>query len=376
MSYTQGQIDVKDANGVSQPVDAAIVSNTGSPPSTNQAARQIMAIGDPSTPGNVASINANQQLSIAVTKFNNIETTTPLAGSATFTGSWHDASVDGTTWITITSLADQSASSLFVDQTNDTGNSNLFFYVQPATPQGNALLVTTVPIFARYYRIRYNNLSTAQTSFELAFSTGQGPMPFRGAFNQGFGGVNKTATSINNNGAVIIAPANDASNNPFPVSQSGNWGNSLTKGTQSLTGWSVQQLKDSGRTQIYIGATQVTGTTSESVITCNITKGQSAQTAASTYTVTAGKTLRIQSIRYGVSGATGVATIRLRLTSVTGAPIWEDSLVYGATTANQASELQQFPDGLELSAGTVINWTMVCASTSQKVDVALCGYEY
>lgn len=64
----------------------------------------------------------------------------------------------------------------------------------------------------------------------------------------------------------------------------------LTKGSQAATGFSTQDLKDSGRTQITLYVDSVSGITTEALATLNITKGDAAQSTATSYTVTAGKT--------------------------------------------------------------------------------------
>lgn len=366
MAYTEGVVNVKDASGASTPIDAALVTNTSTtePAVGSTAGRQIMAIGDATTPANVAGVDTNLNLQTMARQFKTtvIETSATLGSNAVFTSAWYDSQIDGTLWVAIESYADKSAASCIIQQTNDTGNANLSTSSNNFnTPGANSLFQYGWPITYRYWRIVYTNNATAQTTFELT-STRLSFIPQKTSAN--------LETPANGGGYSVLVSQG------YPSFWNVN-GQGITKGVQNTNGgFHVQEIKDAGRNPIYMGATQVTGIVSESVITCNITKGQAAQTAASTYTVTSGKTLRIQSIRYGVSGAVGVATIRLRVTSVSGAVLWEDSLVYGATTLNQASETQNFPDGYELSAGTVINWTMACASTSQKIDVALVAYEY
>src|SRR6185437_1561099 len=71
----------------------------------------------------------------------------------------------------------------------------------------------------------------------------------------------------------------------------------LTKGTQGSTGFSVQDLKDAGRNPITLWVDVIAGITTEALATMNITKGLVAQSAATSYTVSAGKTFRIQSLR-------------------------------------------------------------------------------
>jgi len=85
-------------------------------------------------------------------------------------------------------------------------------------------------------------------------------------------------------------------------------GPTLTKGTQGSTGYAVQDLKDSGRTSILLFLDAVAGITTEALATMQINKGGVAQTAATSYTVTAGKTLRISGMHTSVKNTSTVAS--------------------------------------------------------------------
>lgn len=165
----------------------------------------------------------------------------------------------------------------------------------------------------------------------------------------------------------------------------------ITKGTQGATGFTTQDLKDAGRVQVTLFAFGLTGTTTEALTTMSITKGVVAQTAATSYTVTAGKTLRIGSIRatMAIPSTTGVSSI-IHVRSAA-ASIAANSPVIaqlhigspGATAFSTGTDDSAFPDGLEIAGGTQIAITHLessavagSATTGAGLSFCLVGYEY
>lgn len=375
MAYSQGVYNVKDAAGVVSPVDAAIVANTSTTEASaanNTAARQIMAIGDPSTATGVAAVNSNQQLLVSSTRTSVTDTTAAIANGANFTASWSDASLDGAQWLAITLFVSVSGSGqLYLDQSNDTSNTNntvtwrLTSFLNSGAPY-----FYVVPVWLRYYRLRIVNGSGGSLTPTLTHSIGQGPIPpaASSAFiSTGFDG--------------FLLPSGAA-----PVYQTGGpWAvqaPSITKGTQGATGLTVQDLKDSGRTRVAFHCTGIASVVSETVLTCSKNVGGTETTGVTTYTVTAGKTLRIQSLRFSIRFATpsgtvtfANATLRLREASVTGAQVIVQSMENPSNLDNQA-EIRDFPDGLEFPAGTVLNFTQVASATTLLIDAGFIGYEY
>jgi hypothetical protein len=164
----------------------------------------------------------------------------------------------------------------------------------------------------------------------------------------------------------------------------------LTKGTQGSTGMSVQELKDGGRTQVTLYVDSITTLTTEALATLNITKGVVVQSTATSYTVTAGKTLRIQHITVTMmNSAAGAVTVRLRLRSAASSISATSPVVSNLATgcpaviAQAGYLLADFPDGLEIAGGTQIALSHLASSvvtgntaTGAGVSFALVGYEY
>lgn len=146
-----------------------------------------------STGANIASISAAGAVKVdgsAVTQPTNapvkttIETTTPLAGAATFRGAWHDRLSEGTNFVTAMSRADVIgvSSGFFIEASDDIGNANLTYTLHSFAGNGNSIPQPNVinPIFAqlfsRYWRVGYTNGAGAQTSFEIV-TTSQASVP-------------------------------------------------------------------------------------------------------------------------------------------------------------------------------------------------------
>lgn len=167
----------------------------------------------------------------------------------------------------------------------------------------------------------------------------------------------------------------------------------LTKGTQGANGVSTQDLKDSGRNlTTYFMASAVAGTTAE--VLQSLTGYKSGAQVAATTTpavVTAGKTYRVQSITASfIALATATAAlvnIRANSAGVVAltSPIIESFNIGSvALTAGTVQVINiDFPDGLELPAGTGIGVGVVGLSSAGvagtacgEVKVSIKGYEY
>ena len=129
----------------------------------------------------------------------------------------------------------------------------------------------------------------------------------------------------------------------------------------------------------FIDAT--TGVTSEALATMTINQNGSTSTATS-YTVTGGKTLRIQS--YTVSAQETGSTVqtsktRLRSAGTVSAtsPVLHATFVSTTGATNSVNSLStSFPDGLEIAGGQQIGISHLESSTSSDVTVSVVGYEY
>lgn len=169
-----------------------------------------------------------------------------------------------------------------------------------------------------------------------------------------------------------------------PVSQA-----TLTKGTQGATGVSTQDLKDAGRSQILVNWERVAGTANvESALTnfTNASRAGSALGAASSITVTAGKTLRIQSVNVALTSTSTIvnnARIRIRQAGTvanTSPIIWTYDIPWpigGTVAANQGTSISiPIPDGLEVAAGQQVSITWITAAATCTISCSIIGYEY
>lgn len=182
-------------------------------------------------------------------------------------------------------------------------------------------------------------------------------------------------------GTWTVQPGNTANTTAWLVN-----GPTLTKGTQGAVGFAVQDLKDSGRTYVTFTLDAVAGVTVEALATMAINKAL-ATSSASSYTVTTGKTLRIQSIvamcRNTSTTAITAARVRLRsaasaiaatspiLTALDITPTTAGALA-GATGWGEMS----FPDGLEVASTQQIAISQIASATTTAITVTVVGYEY
>lgn len=159
----------------------------------------------------------------------------------------------------------------------------------------------------------------------------------------------------------------------------------LTKATQGANGYSTQDLKDAGRTSIVFTATFTVVSGSSVAVTQQSKAG--VVTSSTSYTVTAGKTLRLQCFSAGwraTSATTGGATCRIKW-ATSGSPTGSSANLDvgslapppGTLAANQgyANFAHSFPDGIEVTSGQIAIEIQGTAAQGT-VDVALVGYEY
>lgn len=161
-------------------------------------------------------------------------------------------------------------------------------------------------------------------------------------------------------------------------------------GQMSLTtagGLRTQDLKDGGRTYITLTAVAIAGVTSEALI--SFTKNAQGSTTGSvtSYTITSGKTFRVQGIFVGLrAGAAAIQWVQVNLRHNTaGATTASSPLVVGGyvgtgstTSGVSATEIIPVPDGLEFFGnGTQsIGVSHLSSATTNVEFITLVGYEY
>ena len=162
------------------------------------------------------------------------------------------------------------------------------------------------------------------------------------------------------------------------------------KGTLGTLVLSVQEPKDINRTKVVLTLTKATGVTSEALVSMTIKKGDATTTTGTSYTVTAGKTLRLQSMFLGVTNITTATIVnvaaRLREGAAGGGALSVasdiisqlEAGVVGSPAALQLSgqSWKVFPDGVEIAGGQTIGISELASSANSAVSIELTGYEY
>jgi ubiquinone biosynthesis protein UbiJ len=221
-------------------------------------------------------------------------------------------------------------------------------------------------------------------------------------------GVERTAWPVTDNGGSLTVdstqlPAALAANGgmkiegvasgvPVPVSGTvtANVGTlpAVTKGTQGSTGITTQDLKDAGRSQVLLAWDLMAGTAAVESTLTNFTfgtKAGAALTGATSYTVTSGKTLRIQSIALTLieNATTCIGRFRIRQAASaianTSPPIFDYVLGSPAGTAaakQGTSVVIPIPDGLEVAGGQQITFTWFSDVNTCQMSMSIVGYEY
>lgn len=166
----------------------------------------------------------------------------------------------------------------------------------------------------------------------------------------------------------------------------------LTKGTQGSTGFSVQNLRDAGRTSCFYSATAAAAgtTTTETAITLTASEGTAATSTGTSFTPTSGKTFRIQSIMVGCRGNT-TATIQTTIFSLrlnaAGAVITSSTpVVFSFRITTPATQFAydriffQIPEGYDIFGDGTLQWGITANATyttnPPTWDVAIAGYRF
>lgn len=175
------------------------------------------------------------------------------------------------------------------------------------------------------------------------------------------------------------------------ATQSGAWtatAPALTKGTQPVTGYGVQQLRDSGRV-IVNAATAIAGitaVTTEALLALNVSRDGAATGSVTTIAVTSGKRLRILGVVAGViSTAAAVISARVSLRiNPSGAASPSSPILVTIPLSQQSAALAQagdempimFPEAIEISGTMQVGLSQVASVTTGTVWASLIAYEY
>lgn len=192
------------------------------------------------------------------------------------------------------------------------------------------------------------------------------------------------ATGSNLHVAVDSAPSTAVTNaGTFAVQDAPP---TLTKGTQGSTGFSVQALKDAGRTYITLSAQLITGVTSEALATFTKNVNGTNTTGQTAYTITSGKTFRIQSLYVAISNSTTVANNCIYNVRVGGSVAASSPIVLStAATAPVAVATSKgffalgVPDGIDIPGNGTIQIGvshLENVTTASISSFTLTGYEY
>ena len=178
---------------------------------------------------------------------------------------------------------------------------------------------------------------------------------------------------------------------PTGAATSANQTTPVAKGTQGTTAEPTQDLKDSGRSKVILSSVKVTSITTEALLTLTQKKGDATVTTGTSYTVTAGKTLRIQSIRMYAEMTTAATaawvSCRLREGAASGGAVSATSdivdIVESSTIAvtdvigmGVPPTIVNFPDGLEIAGGQTLGISELALNVDLSVTVIVVGFEY
>ncbi len=206
----------------------------------------------------------------------------------------------------------------------------------------------------------------------------QGTSPWVSNVSQFGGSAVVTGTGTSGAGIPRVTVSNDSK---VQVWDGTNTASVTAKGTQGSEALAVQSLKDSGRTYLVFFIDAVTGITTEALATMTINNGGSTSSATS-YTVTSGKTLRLQQITVAVQETNSTvqhSKIRVRSAGTVSASspvIYGTQIATGGATNQVGNSTAAFPDGMEIAAGQQIGISHIEGTTSSTVTVTLMGYEY
>lgn len=159
----------------------------------------------------------------------------------------------------------------------------------------------------------------------------------------------------------------------------------VTKGTQSTTGITTQDLKDAGRARVSITFMAVAPAVADTLLSLvKVTNGTPAAGATSIGVAT-GKTLRISSVTFSIkanAAAAAFATLTLRTTpaAATTATSGIEARIDVGNTAAVAGGSDKveliFPDGMEFSGAQTLGITLAAQAITNIISISINGFEY
>lgn len=206
-----------------------------------------------------------------------------------------------------------------------------------------------------------------------------------------FGGTNiSTGTGAGGAGIPRVTISNDSSlaaNQSVNINQVGAVAVvAQTKGTQATNAIPTQDFKDSGRNRVSFTADRVTPAASDTLVTFTKNVGGTSTASQTTYTVTSGKTFRIQAVYFSVvTSTTTVISARLALRENTGgtctassAPVamMEAAGVTAVANEGVSGTNMAIPDGWEFPAADSICFSAIGSTSTGTMTITIMGYEY
>lgn len=304
--------------------------------------------------------------------------------AATQSGAWNITNISGTVSLPTGAATETTLAALEskVGTTNTRiGNTN------EAAPSSDT---ATSGLNGRLQRVA-QNLTTINTALGTPFQAGGSIGNTAFGVNNGSGAsavnIQDGGNSITVDGAVTATLSAETTKVIGTVNPP-----ALTIGTNSANGFTVQPARDAGRTPVRFYATAAAAgtTTTETAITLTRSSGNSATTTGTSFVLTSGKRLRIQSITFATRGhntATAqTTTFNFRVNTagaVTTSSTPIELAVRSATPATANAwdrNTIQIPDGWELLGDGTTQFGITAAATyttnAPTWDVTIIGYEY
>jgi hypothetical protein len=144
----------------------------------------------------------------------------------------------------------------------------------------------------------------------------------------------------------------------------------------------TQELKDTNRTYVTWFADGISSVTTEALVSIPVNRGGTLGSSLTTYTVTSGKTLRLQALSASITESTStVSTLKLRLrvgsSVTTSSPVVAGMSISSSGVVNNSGFAEiSIPDGMEIASGQQVGLSMVSGTTTGTVTFNLIGFEY